>query len=78
MPPAARKRPLPDAEIDGAEVSWRFRKEMLATMPASSAIIGQAVADGAGAAATEGTPLASSYTSVRERRVASNDRGPTA
>jgi len=37
MPPAARKRPLPAAEIDGAEVSWRFRTE-LTTMPASSAV----------------------------------------
>src|SRR5947209_1842908 len=36
--PAARKRPLPAAEIDGVEVSWRFRTEMLTTMPASSAV----------------------------------------
>src|SRR5260221_12890576 len=38
MPPAARKRPLPAAEIDGAEVSWRFRIEMLTAVPARGAL----------------------------------------
>jgi len=47
---------------------------MLTTMPASNEVI----ADGAGAAATDGTSLGSSYTSIRERRVASNERGPSA
>src|SRR5262249_24188309 len=52
LAPAARKRPLPAAGIDGAEVSWRFRTEMLTTMPASSAINRRGViADGSGAAA---------------------------
>jgi len=84
MPPAARKRPLPDAEIDGAEVSWARKshgasvKECSPPYPRAAPSVGEAVADGTGAAATDGTSLGSSTASVRARRVASNERWPSA
>jgi hypothetical protein len=69
--PAARKRPLPAAKIDGVEVSWRFRTEMLATMPASGALDRRGDADGAGAAVRNRTSPRSCYTLIREHGAAS-------
>src|SRR5262249_51328517 len=69
--PAARKRPLPAAEIDGAEVSWRFRTEMLPPCPRAAPLIGEVTADGADAAARNRTSRRSWYTLIRERRAAS-------
>src|SRR5262249_35346772 len=71
MPPAARKQPLPDAEIDGAEVSWAlpYRNAQAAYPRSASGWRGHS--GGAGAAATEETSLRSSYSSSRKRCVAS-------
>jgi hypothetical protein len=77
MLPAARKRPLPDAEIDGAEVSWALPyRNAQAAYPRAVPSVAKVRAGGAGAAATEETSLRSSYASIGKRKQTST--GPNA
>src|SRR5262249_21145604 len=71
MPPAARKQRLPEAEIDGAEVSWALPYRNARAASPRSARGWRGHSGGAGAAATEETSLRSSYSSSRKRCVAS-------
>src|SRR5262249_55385466 len=72
--PATRKRPLPAAEIDGAEVSWALPYgNAQAAYPRAAPSVGKMMAGSAGAAATGETSLRSSYTWIRKRCVASNE-----
>src|SRR6516225_12169863 len=45
MPPAARKQPLPAAEIDGAEVSWALPyRNAQAAYPRAAPAVGEVIA----------------------------------